>query len=137
MWLFSTVGFFSIVQCDANSTYESTAFPKLNSGELVTDVLSVRARVPEDLDALRAKYAPKLGETVLIPGRDYPARAYIQREAWAEAMVRIVLDLSYKNYKSEVARVQGVDRAHLYGDVWSVMYGAEQKLKKPKTGKKH
>lgn len=118
MWLFTKVGFFSAVEA-------AEPQPELGGPG---DVLSIRARVEEDLDALRAAYAPKLGPTIQIPNRDYPYRAYITKEGWAEASARMSLDLDYGNFKSMVAATQGYERAHLYGDVWSVMNDAERKL---------
>lgn len=109
MWIFSKVGFFSATVSESGS-------------------LQVRARVREDLDNLRKTYAPKLGETVELPGRDYPYRAYISHEHFAEAMTRMTLDIDYGNFKDKVAKTQGYDRAHLYGGVWGVMNDAERKL---------
>lgn len=112
MWLFARVGMFSVVEA-------AEAQPALGrAGE----VLSVRARVEGDVDALRTAYAPELGPTVRLEGRDYPYRAYITKEAFAKVMVRVVLDLDYDSFKSMVAREQGTLRAHLYSQVWSVMH---------------
>ena len=130
--LFTKVGFFSVVQCSSRSAHESEAFPKLTGGLTVDDVLSVRARVEGDLDELRKAYAPKLGPTIMLPGRDYPYRAYIIKEHLSEAMVRAVLDLDYGNFKSMVEEKQGRARHDLYSEVWGVMYKAEQKLTRKK-----
>lgn len=118
MWIFSKVGFFSAVE-------SAEPQPELG-GE--GEVLAIRARVEGDLDELRKAYAPKLSATVILPGRDYPYRAYITKEAWAEAMVRLSLDIDYGNFKSKVVEDQSYERAHLYGQVWSVMNSAETKL---------
>jgi hypothetical protein len=115
MWLFTKVGFFSVVLEEEG-----------NDGDDAR--LMVRARVGEDLAKLRSTYAPKLSATVEWPGRDYPYRAFITKEEMAEAMVRITLDIDYGNFKSKVAEEQGYDRAHLYGAVWGVMNNAESKL---------
>lgn len=121
MWVFTKVGFFSAVEGDLE---EGQTEPRL----------MVRARVKGDLEALRSQYAPELGPTLEWPGRDYPYRAFISKQHFAEAMVRAVLDLDYGNFKSKVAEVQGYDRAHLYGGVWSVMNDADRKLApKPTT----
>lgn len=122
MWLFTKVGFFSVVQTDVDD------LPK-GVGEL-GDVLSVRARVEGDLDAFRSAYAPDLTPTIMLPGRDYPYRGFITKDNLSKAMVRMTLDLDYGNFKSMVAKVQGYDRAHLYSEVWGVMNGAERKLGK-------
>lgn len=119
MWLFSKAGFFSVVESSEPSP----------SGE---DLLSVRARIEGDLDRLRKMYAPKLGPTVILPNRDYPYRAYITKEALAEAMVRLSLDIDYGNFKNMVTQVFGHLRHDLYSKVWGVMFGAESKVGKEK-----
>lgn len=118
MWLFTKVGFFSAVLKD-----EAEA-----SKPVAEQVVMVRARVRGDLDLFRAAYAPKLGPTLEWPGRDYPYRGLISKRDLAEALAKATLDLDYDNFKDKVAQTQGYDRAHLYGAVWGVMNGAEQKL---------
>lgn len=118
MWLFTKVGFFSAVLKEESETEKTVA----------EQVVMVRARVREDLDAFRKMYAPKLGPTLEWPGRDYPYRGLITKRDLAEAMAKAVLDLDYDNFKSKVAQEQGYDRAHLYGAVWGVMNDAESKL---------
>ena len=111
MWIFTTIGFFSVTEMQEKP-----------------EVLQVRARVRGDLDLLRTKYLPELTKTVELKGRDYPYRAYTDRPCFSAAMVQIVHDLTYSNFKNEVDRVQGRPRELLYAKVWSVMYGAERKL---------
>lgn len=104
MWLMTAFGFFSIVQ---------------KTGQ---DFLTVRARVREDLDTLREHYLPTLSPTQAKSGTDYPWRATVAHPDLAQALGRIVLDLHYPNFKSEVARTQGKQRAHTYGQVWQTLY---------------
>lgn len=120
VWIFTKVGFFSVVESSEPSP----------NGE---DLLSVRARIEGDLDRLRNAYAPKLGPTVILPGRDYPYRAYVTKEGLSEAMVRMTLDIDYGNFKNMVTQVFGHARHSLYAKVWSVMFGAEQKVGKEKA----
>ena len=82
--------------------------------------LCVRARVGADLDRLRETYLPALSETVETPGGDYRYRAWIGRDDLAEGMAEIVRNLDYNNFKNEVAR-RDSSRAHVYGEVWSVL----------------
>lgn len=110
MWLFTTIGFFSVTASDD---------PKL---------LQVRARVRGDLDNLRTKYLPALTATIQLKNRDYPYRGYVDHASFGGAMVQIVDDLTYSNFKNEVAKVQGWPRERLYAKVWSVMNNAETKL---------
>lgn len=118
MWIFTKVGFFSVVLKDKYEANEPTA----------RQVLMVRARVREDLDRFRAAYAPGLGPTLEWPNRDYPYRALITKKAFAEAQAKLALDIDYGNFKDKVAETQGYDRARLYGAVWGIMNGAEEKL---------
>lgn len=104
MWIFTTFGFFSIVQKPGD------------------DRLTVRARARTDLDALRSQYLPALSETIEGAGTDYRYRATVPRADLAQAMSRIVTDVTYSNFKSEVARGAGHGRERLYHRVWDVMY---------------
>lgn len=110
MWLFTPEGFFSIV--DKHD-------PK-HPGELC-----IRARASGDLDRLR-KQMPELGETIMHVGTDYPARAWAERSAVAAWASSQMLDLDYSNFKSEVGRTMGHDRAHVYMGVWSQMLKLEK-----------
>lgn len=119
MWLFTTVGFFSVTQvCHT-----------LNSN-LPAGTLQIRARVYDDLELLREKYLPELTETIHIPGRDYPYRGYVDKASFSAAMVEIISDVTYSNFKDEVkhSKGMGADRADLYMGVWGVMFDAEEKL---------
>jgi len=111
MWIFLPFGFFSITKS------------KLN------EQMQVRARVREDLDELRGRFLPELGPTVLKAGTDYPYRAFVDKQPLAVAMARIALDIDYSNFKQTVEQRQGLARELLYSRVWSVMLGAERKLK--------
>lgn len=108
MWLITPFGFFSVVQKHG------------------TDHLTVRARVAADLDALRARYLPELGETVTGAGTDYPHRATCSHAAFAAAQVKVALDIDYANFKSHVAQTQGSARAKLYSELWSVLHKLEK-----------
>ena len=55
-------------------------------------------------------------------GTDYRYRARAPRAEVASAMVKIVNDIQYGNFKDEVAREQGKGRAGFYGKVWEVLY---------------
>ena len=110
MWLFSTAGFFSVVQ---------------KKGD--TD-LTLRARIKGDLEALRERFLSELSETIETPRADYPYRATVRHEAFAAALAHIVCGIHYDNFKNEVSKSSGRGRAHLYGEVWKVMYESERKL---------
>jgi len=106
MWLVSATGFFSIVEK-----------PWDRDGKTLT----VRARTREDLELLRDRYLPTMGPINEDPGADYRFRAQAPHEAVAVAAAALVRGIDYHNFKAEVARVQGHDRAATYHEVWEVM----------------
>lgn len=132
MWLFTKAGFFSAVQCSVETPHESKVFPKMKTGETALDYVSIRARIAGDLERLRADYAPELGPTIELPGRDYPYRAYLAKEKFAEALCRAALDIDYGNFKDMITREFGRARHDLYAKVWGVMFGSNEKLKSEK-----
>ena len=107
MWLFTKFGFYSVVQ---------------KPGE---DCLTVRARVREDLDRLRANGLLALDETLDHVGTDYPFRARVSREAFGEALKDISLNLNYSNFKNAVNRELGMSRANVCHNVWVVLMELE------------
>ncbi len=127
MWLLTPLGFFSIV---------------MKPEDAGDGMLTVRARVRGDLDALRAALLPELGPTQESRGTDYRFRGRAPRAAVAAAMARIAETLDYDNFKSEVARRQGGKREHLYHEVWAVLirmqgdpaYDAAPAPRQPRTG---
>ena len=100
MWLFTTIGFFSIVQK-----------PR-------TDFLTVRARVASDLDNLRAKFMPQLSPTIEGAGTDYPFRATISHKDFGAGLSKMGEAIRYDNFKSEVGRRMGRRREQAYHKVW-------------------
>lgn len=101
MWLFSPkTGFFSIVQKPGVTR------------------LTVRARVAADLDRLRKSYLPSLTATVGNAGSDYAFRATASSEAVSKAAAQMVAEIDYPNFKNEVARRGGKQRAAIYSRVW-------------------
>ena len=111
MWLITSIGFFSIVQ---------------KPGDSEDGMLTVRARANGDLDALREKYLPTLGKTAPNSGTDYRYRARAPREDITKAMMHIVQDIHYGNFKNEVQKRQGLERAKTYHGVWDVLYGISE-----------
>ncbi len=103
MWIFTTLGFFSIVQKHGTTN------------------LTVRARAKSDLDALRENYLPSLSPTVAKGGTDYPWRATVDHSSFAEALKQMALDVNYDNFKDTVAVTQGSARASIYHGVWAAL----------------
>ena len=120
MWTLTAIGFFSVVQ------------------KTGTTGLTVRARVAEDLAALRSRYLPGLSATQSHAGTDYPFRARCTHAAWADALGRMAHDIDYANFKGAVAARQGPDRAHVYSEVWTALRKLEAPVRaapKPASGK--
>ena len=108
MWLFTTFGFFSIVQKKAGQP------------------LTIRARDEADLERLRERYLPELGTVEAWTGTDYAFRATAPRDAVARAMSQVIEELDYGNFKNAVAADVGHHRAHLYHDVWHAMMNLQE-----------
>ncbi len=64
-----------------------------------------------------ARQLPDL-EPTETPAAGYRWRAEVSRDAWARAVGELVAEIDYENFKSEVKRVQGGDRAAVYSRVW-------------------
>jgi len=112
MWVFIGVGFFSVVQDKSDAKR-----------------LMVRTRIDGDLEALRTRYLPELTATLKLAGSDYPYRAFCLRPELAAAMVNVIFDIDYTNFKNMVMDRQSLAREKLYAQVWSVMSHAEEKIK--------
>ena len=107
MWLFTSIGFFSVVK---------------KAGE---QHLTVRARCSADLDSLRQQFMPELSPTSTKGGHDYPFRAIINQPAFAAGLSRLGSAIDYDNFKDEVADRMGPERAHTYHKVWSSLRALE------------
>ncbi len=104
MWLFTTTGFYSIVQKPGETR------------------LTVRARVRSDLDRLRKKFMPELSETFVDVGTDYRYRAFVDHAAFGRGIARVGEALHYANFKGEVARTQSSRRAAAYSNAWTALW---------------
>lgn len=104
MWLFTDIGFFSVVAHRDRR-----------------DTLLVRARARKDLQALRDRHLPDL-ELHENAGSDYRWRAYVFRSDWEHIAAALAASIDYPNFKDAVAERQGPDRIELYHDVWAVMH---------------
>lgn len=111
MWLLTTFGFFSVVE---------------KPGDREADALTVRARVKADLEHLRAKYLPGLGEISESSTTDYRYRAQASKPQVMKAFAAIAKDIDYSNFKSAVGNRMGSARAKTYGKVWDVLYALQE-----------
>lgn len=102
MWLVTTQGFYSVVA---------------HRGD--PDRVLVRARVREDLEALRQQIAGI--EPVETPGADYRWRAEVSRDEWQGALAALGGGIDYDNFKTAVAEQQGWKREAVYHKVWAAL----------------
>lgn len=103
MWIFTNKGFFSVVQ---------------KSGE---DLLTVRARVKQDLENFLKFYLQQQLPITESKESDYRFRVRISREDFSRAVIAMVEDLTYPNFKDSVYREQSPKRELLYEKLWSIL----------------
>ena len=106
-WFITTLGFFSVVEKDADKS---------------RGTLTIRSRVRSDLENLHDRYLPDMGEISESTRSDYRFRAVAPREAVSAAMSALVAGIDYGNFKDAVAQRQGYGRAQVYGHVWGQLY---------------
>ena len=111
MWIFTTIGFFSIVQK-----------PR-------TDFLTVRARVATDLDNLRKEFMPQLSPTIKGGGTDYPFRASLSHQDFGAGLAKMGEAISYGNFKSAVGKEMGWQREQVYHKVWHDLLDLQSTMK--------
>jgi hypothetical protein len=109
MWLMTRYGFFSMVQKPGDKD------------------LTIRARARADLENLRVRYLPSMGEIRENEGTDYRYRAGASHAAVADAIRASVMDIDYANFKDTVANEQGAKRARVYGRIWEVLWAVQDK----------
>ena len=102
MWLITTRGFYSVVQHHDDP-----------------EVFLVRARARVDLEAL-IELLPSL-EIVENAGSDYRFRAFVPRDVWQRAVLQLIAEIDYGNFKNAVAERAGYGRASVYSEVWTTM----------------
>lgn len=103
MWLMTSIGFFSIVE---------------KHEDRKDGMVTIRARVLGDLEALRL-YLPKMGLIVTSENSDYRYRVRAHKVDAAYALLKITMTVDYTNFKDQVLRVQGHERANTYMGVWA------------------
>lgn len=108
MWVFTSFGFFSVVQHRARP-----------------DHVLVRARDRADLVALVKRVGKPKPAIRHTPAADYPYRLELAKGRFASFMSSIALELDYPNFKGAVAERQGYERAAVYHDVWAKLRSIE------------
>ena len=102
MWLFTNTGFVSAVSIGKD--------------------LMVRARDKESLEPIAQSGEV---EIVATPQNDYPYRVIVTHAYFAKWVAQIASNITYKNFKSEVAATRGYEFAHPLMKVWSAMHEVE------------
>lgn len=80
----------------------------------------------QDLENLRDRYMPSMGDIIETDGSDYRFRVIVDRHALSRALAETVNGIDYSNFKSAVAERQGWKRADRYHDVWAALYGLQE-----------
>ncbi len=124
MWLFTKHGFYSAVCArKGDGSHGQPVDP---------DRIMVRARVCSHLESLKKQFAELLNECEIMefPNTDYAFRIFVDKSIWTQVLAALGEETDYDNFKSAVAQHQGSDGAayeHSLHDVWSVMYGLQNK----------
>lgn len=111
MWLFTKIGFYSVVE------------NMHNSREML-----IRSRFREDLEALLT-FAGLDMEIDDRSGTDYGFRVFLPREKWEEIAMRLVREIDYCNFKDAAHTGDPIKDGALF-DVWRVMYKAQAAAQK-------
>jgi hypothetical protein len=104
MWLFFDGGFVSIVE-----DTQSLSSPR---------ALLVRARAKVDLENFLGMARSRAAIST-TPANDYRFRASVTRKEVAAAIALIATRIDYSNFKDQVRESQGIERAHIYGEIWA------------------
>lgn len=108
MWLFTQIGFFSVVAHRQNNK------------------LIVRAR--QHADILRLSKKIKIGRITHSTNRDYPYRAMVEREEWAKFLSELATEMVATNFKDSIDP-KDTARQRAYYDVWRTMQEAQGRMK--------
>lgn len=111
MWIFTSVGFISVVRSD------------IEPGRLI-----VRARNIKHLEILLPN-----AEIVHLPNRDYKYRVFITQEQFTALMLKLSTSIDYVNFKSSVHEIKYRDACH---EVWGVMNRYQRGAEQPVPSKK-
>ena len=108
MWIYSDIGFFSIVQKDDYGT------------------LTVRSRVRQDLNRFK-KLSPSLKDHEIIESvdSDYRYRLIADKTLIMDCMDELVANIKYENFKEEIGYTEPL-RVPLYSAIWGITMRIEE-----------
>ena len=116
MWLYTKLGFFSIVHK-----------PPCKKDELL-----VRTRCRQDLEALSKKLSQAsdfTGEIIEAPDSDYAYRMVVPRSVLTPFMADLITNLAYANFKGTIP-YNDRPRHSAYFKCWDAMYEWQEKMRK-------
>ena len=103
MWIFTTDGFYSVVQ----------------DGFCKPDEVVVRARIRQDLENILDNFEPEV-EIIEIQAADYRYRMIVPKQLWARYLMNSVKKINYSNFKNQLDH--GDDKRHqAYFRCWAAM----------------
>jgi hypothetical protein len=105
MWIFTKNGFVSAVR--------KKEYP---------DFITVRARDRESLTGLADFAAAEIAKS---PDGDYPYRAFVRPDVFANWVAEESLDIDYHNFKTKVSQTRGYQFVAALHDVWTAMLQVE------------
>jgi hypothetical protein len=112
LWIFTTRGFFSIVE------------HKNDPNRVV-----IRARVRKDIDNIKMLFEElglKASDILESLDSDYRYRIFANRIDWVSVMTQIIADVGYTNFKNAVYETGSLaikgKRHEAYLDIWAIMH---------------
>jgi hypothetical protein len=112
LWIFTTKGFFSIVE------------HKKDLNRVV-----IRARVRKDIDNMKMLFEEldlRVSDVVENVSSDYRYRVFASRSDWTSVMTQLITDMGYTNFKNAVYEADSPkvrdNRHEAYLDIWAIMH---------------
>jgi len=112
LWVFTTRGFFSIVE------------HKKDPNRLL-----IRARVRKDIDNIKMLFEElglEVSDVVENVSFDYRYRVFADRSDWASVIIQLITDMGYTNFKNAVYEKDSLEirdkRHEAYLDIWAIMH---------------
>jgi hypothetical protein len=112
LWVFTTKGFFSIVE------------HKKDPNRVV-----IRARIRKDIDSIKMLFEElgfEVSDVEENVSFDYRYRVFASRSDWASVMIQLITDMGYTNFKNAVHEADAPEikdkRHEVYLDIWAIMH---------------